>query len=375
MSLPSRRILPAFGLAIGLAVAGTTPSPAAETADLPRLVPHQTFVEDVLRSGELPVDRPRAMFDWVFSQLPDRVTVWPTESYWYFSFVHRGVKYAGNIRLDAKDRDLGKVHFAYFEDLAEWREEPPMNYLVLDAAQGVTLEKVEPFLYRMTANGRSVLFRLNDMKGVTPPPGAVLPEETYIGPVFDDSAVRFFLVFNRRLRVFHYVLDETGPPTEGFLGMRENERTLIGKRTGFAYYLDRRADRKILIGVFEGNSRVNDAYDGPFDQLPDSFLDGDVLRDAIIAADPSMKGRIDRYGGLDDGSGRFLIAPYTYYREADDLLPFHECATDPAIPRANYALCLVTTADGSGELAAYAAQRAAETKTKTKGRRKTPKPH
>lgn len=349
------------------------PTPAgAETVEKPRLVPHQAFVEDVLRAGELPVGEPRAMFSWVVSQLPDRVKVWPTESYWYFSFVHRGVKWAGNIRLDAKDRDAGKVHFAYFEDLSEWREEPEMNYLLLDEPHGVRLEKVEPFLYRLTADGRSVTFEINDMKGVKPPPGAVLPEETYVGPIFDDSAVRFFLVWNAKAKVFHYVLDETAAPTEGLLGMHENDRTLIGKRTGFAYYRDHRTDRKLLVGVFEGNSRVNNAYDGPFDQLPDAFVEGDVLRDAIIASDPSLKGRIDRWGGIADGSGRFLIAPYAYYRDAGDLLIFHDCATDRAIPKADYAKCFSMNWDGVGELAAYAAQREAAAAKKTKKPAKKP---
>jgi len=354
------------------------PSPgalAAESGEAPRLVPHQAFVEDVLRGGELPIGDTRAMFSWVFSQLPERVKVWPTESYWYFSFIHRGVKFAGNIRLDAKDRDEGKVHFAYFEDMAEWRDEPDMHYLQLDEKQGVKLEKVEPFLYRMTVAGRSVLFEINDMKGVTPPPGAVLAEETYIGPIFDDSAVRFFLVWNPKAKVFHYVLDETGPKTEDLLGMRENDRTLIGKRSGFAYYLDRRSDRKILVGVFEGNSRVNNAYDGPFDQLPDAFIQGETLREAILAADPSLKGRIDRWGGIADGSGRYLIAPYVYYRDAEDLLLFHECATDPAIPKADYAKCFSMNWDGIGELAAYTdLRKAAQAKpAKTTGKPKKKK--
>jgi hypothetical protein len=361
-----RSALIGLGLLLGLGV-GFAPA-LAEGPSPPRLVPHQGFVEDVLRTGELPIDDTRAMFSWVFSQMPDRVKVWPTESYWYFSFIHRGVKFAGNIRLDAKDRDAGKVHFAYFEDLAEWREEPQMSYLLLDEKQGVKLEKVEPFLYRMTVDGRSVMFEINDMKGVKPPPEAVLPEETYIGPVFDDSAVRFFLVWNPKAKVFHYILDETGPPLEEFLGTRENGRTLIGKRSGFAYYIDRRTDRKILIGVFEGNSRVNNAYDGPFDQLPDAFIEGDTLRDAIIAFDPKMKGKIDRYGGLADGSGRFLIAPYAYYRDAEDLVPFHECATDPAISKENFAKCFSVDWDQEGQLSAYTAPRETpKAKTSKKG--------
>ena len=31
-----------------------------------------------------------------------------------------------------------------------------------------------------------------------------------LGPIFDESAIQFYLVFNKRLKVFHYVLDESG---------------------------------------------------------------------------------------------------------------------------------------------------------------------
>ena len=52
--------------------------------------------------------------------------------------------------------------------------EPPaaayrIKKVVLDAGHGVKLEKLEPFLYRLTADGRSVVMELNDMKGVKPP--------------------------------------------------------------------------------------------------------------------------------------------------------------------------------------------------------------
>ena len=75
------------------------------------------------------------------------------------------------------------------------------------------------------------------------------------------------------------------------------DRILIGQRTGFAYYLDDKLDRKILVGVFEGNARVNNYFDGPFDQLPDNFLEGDTLRQIILEVEPSLAGQIDRFGG------------------------------------------------------------------------------
>jgi hypothetical protein len=112
-------------------------------------------------------------------------------------------------------------------------------------------------------------------------------------------------------------------------------------RTGFAYYLDLRMNRKILIGVFEANSRVNNWFDGPFDQLPDNFVKGDELRDAILAVEPSLTGKIDRVGGSFDGSGRYLIGPYATYRTEDQLYVFHQCATSRDVPSESYYQCFV----------------------------------
>lgn len=338
------------------------------------LTTHQSYVETVMQQSELPTDDPAAMFAFVLGSLPSRVKVYPTENYYYFSFIHNSIRYAGNIRLDAKDRDEGKVHFAYFEDLTEWRDEPPMSYRVFDRAAGVSVEKVERFLYRISYAGKAVEFELNDLSNVKPPAYAVAPDETYIGPIFDDSALRFFLLYNSRLKLFHYVLDETVREPEQFIAMRQTaKRILIGKRTGFAFYRDHRRDRKILIGVFEGNARVNNAFDGPFDQLPDNFIEGDILQKALIEVEPSLAGRIDRYGGLSDGSGRFLIGPYAYYRSEHDLLPFHTCAIDKKLPADEYYACFVMDSSGSGETLAM--QRMAARMAEKPSKRSKPMSH
>src|SRR5258708_4563134 len=171
-------------------------------ADSPQLFTHQSYVEETARITEVPLGNIREMFGWVLGNLPDRVKVYPTENYYYFRFMHNGQNYAGNIRLDAADRDGGKLHFAYFEDMSEYRVEPLILYRVLDQTAGVAVEKLERFLYRVSYKGKSVLFELNDLSGVVPPAEAISADETYIGPVFDDSAIRFFLIFNNRLKIF-----------------------------------------------------------------------------------------------------------------------------------------------------------------------------
>jgi hypothetical protein len=169
--------------------------------------------------------------------------------------------------------------------------------------------------------------------------------------VFDDSAIRFFLIYNRKLKIFHYVLDETIKVADQLVPAVSTDRILIGKRTGFAFYRDHHRDRKILIGVFEGNGRVNNYFDGPFDQLPDNFIEGDTLRRIILEVEPSLAGKIDRLGGSPDGTSRFLIAPYLYYRTEADLMVVHDCATSRKIPRAEYYACFVIEQDFDDETA------------------------
>jgi len=334
-----------IGLA-GAALVAATGALAEEPAPVPHLITHESYVEDVLRKTRLPLDDPSAMFAYVLDALPDRVKVYPTENYYYFKFIYAGVTYAGNVRLDVEDRDEGKVHFAYYQDLSAWKDDEPVTYVVLDKSQGVDVEKLDKLTYRVSFRGKRVVFALNDLSGVVPPTGMLGPDETYVGPIFDDSAVRFFLVYNRRLKIFHYLLDETAGATDEYFPFKATDRIVVGKRTGFAFYVDRGLNRKILIGANADNVRLNTYFDGPFDQLPDNFLQGDTLRDIILDIDPSLKGKIDRLGASADHEQRYSIAPYMPYRDEEDLLPVDRCATSPTLPPDLYYACFVLGRDG-----------------------------
>jgi hypothetical protein len=332
-----------LGLMVALAAGFLTAALPLSASERPRVYTNEQYIEDVTKETSLPIDDPKAMFAFVLESLPERVKVYPTENYYYFYFYHRGTRYAGNIRLDVADRDQGKVHFAYYTEISEWRMDDAVQYNLFGKDDGILVEKVEPLMYRVAIGGTSVVFELNDLSKVVPPAGALGTDDRYLGPVFDESGIRFFLIFNRQLKLFHYVLDETAPVPDELIPSQYTERILIGRRTGFAFYNEHRLDRKILIGVFETNASVNNYYDGPFDQLPDNFIEGDALRDAILAVAPEMKGRIDRYGSAPDGSSRYLIGPYVYYRTEQELLPFHECATDENMARELYHACFVAS--------------------------------
>jgi hypothetical protein len=101
----------------------------------------------------------------------------------------------------------------------------------IDDSRGVVLEKLERFLYRLTHRDKSVVFALNDLSQVKPSSGVLEPHERFMGPILDEPAIRFFLVFNEKLNVFHYLLDETVDVADHFSLMPHAPRILIGSRT------------------------------------------------------------------------------------------------------------------------------------------------
>jgi len=320
---------------------------AAQDAALPRLRTNEAYIAEVTRTDTLAIDDPMAVFAYVHGSLPERVKVYPTENHYYFSFDLNGIRYAGNIKIDARLRAEGKVQFSYYEDRAAWLADTEDTALVLDPSRGVTVEKVEPLAYRVSYRNKSVVFALNDLSQVKPPAATLAPNDRFIGPVFDESAIGFFLVFNAKLKLFHYILDETIKPADVFVPAPVgNGRILIGKRTGFAVYRDQRRDRKILIGVHHDNVVANNYLDGPFDQMPDNFIEGDSFQQAILALAPDLKGQINRYGSFADGA-RFAVAPYMQYRSPKDLDIFDRCATSRRIPAQRYAACFALPPESS----------------------------
>ncbi len=320
--------------------------PALAAGDEPELRTNQHMLEDLNKTPGFDIGDVEAAFDFVLRSLPDEVHVYPTENYYYFSFRHGGLDYAGNIRLAALDRDEGVVHFAYFPAATVSGKEGDMSYRPFTGADGVDLEKLDDLTYRVEFRGRAVTFRLNDLSDTVPPPELLSAADDYLGPVYDESGLQFFLLFNRDLKIFHYILNEQAPVPEQLRPTGYSERILVGHRTGFAFYLDQHIPRKILIGVHFANAAVNNYYDGPFDQLPDNFLEGDALKTAIETSHPAVAGRIDRFGYFESGEGRFLIGPYLQYSNETDLVVFDLCATNAELPQEQYYACFAIQGGG-----------------------------
>src|SRR5438876_5576754 len=54
---------------------------------------NQEMIEELLTPNDLDAKNPNAVFEAVFTALPSKVTVYPTESYYYFTFFLNGIAY------------------------------------------------------------------------------------------------------------------------------------------------------------------------------------------------------------------------------------------------------------------------------------------
>jgi len=328
------------------AAAAKNDSTDANRESSPVLRTNQHLMEEIKKRPAFDIDDMTAVFRFVFFSLPDVVRVYPTENYYYFSFYRGGIQYAGNLRLAAVDRDTGILHFAYFAAANISTRDGEMHYKALSTTDGVKVKKLDRFQYKVHYQGKEVVFSLNDLSDVKPPKGLLRNKEVYIGPVFDESGIQFFLVFNSDRKIFHYILNEIEPVPDELLQSAVSERILIGRRTGFAFYKDHYIDRKLLIGVHTANVLVNNYYDGPFDQLPDNFITSDKLMKSIETSDPSVAGKIDRFGYIKSSGGRYLIGPYLSYSDPWKLAVMDKCATDSTISREVYPSCFAIQGGG-----------------------------
>src|SRR5262250_974362 len=126
LGLRSKRIRSANFFATLAAFAATVGTAAGQDVRRPKLHTNEAYVEEVTQATTLAVDDPMAVFAFVLNSLPDEVKVYPTENYYYFTFVHRGAPYAGNIRIELGDEDKVTVHFTYYQDSTEWHEGSPL---------------------------------------------------------------------------------------------------------------------------------------------------------------------------------------------------------------------------------------------------------
>ena len=293
--------------------------------------------------NNLNLAEPKQVLRFVFSNLNDQVVIYPTENYYYFTFPAHGKIIFGSIGLFAYYRDEGVLFFGYYEKMDKFTEpKSPIigngaNYTAID---GVFVKKIDDFHYSVTFESKTVIFKLNDV-GLAPPRTAVLRnDEIFVGPSFDESGLKFFLIFNNATKHLYWILNEDNFVPESFSNYKEN--ILIGNRTEFAFYNDEVNNRKILVGVNEHNILQNNWYDGPFDQMPDNYVYiGKVeIKKYLEAVYPHLK--IDKYGRTLDTGVKVAVPSYLFYSSNEDLVSmissckgqfqgsqFYACITTP----------------------------------------------
>jgi hypothetical protein len=272
-------------------------------------------------TGTMNLSDAPAVFSHVFSRLSNEVNIYPTENYLYFRFV-AGTRYVwGNLRLSPEDRDLGKLHFGYYEFKDELAlDDTDIHYVVIGPGDGIVVTRHDAFHYSITHGGKTVLFSLNQI-AQTPPAFFTVPrDEESLFRLHDESNVRFILLFNKTTRSFMYVADED----EGrrLWTLKFAADLVVDPASGFAFYVGTRNNsRKILVGVHEKNVRQNNYYDGPFDQLADNYIRNDSkLAEYIQLAYPYTKGHVNQYGvykGMPQA--RVAIVAYRMYESLSDV--------------------------------------------------------
>lgn len=295
---------------------------------------HERWI-DSLDTEAFDFDDVDAVFWYIFSRLPDGVTVYPSENYYYFSVYSNGQQYWGNIRLPANSRDKGVLSFGYFEfaDFADLEGSRDGRSKFYSDADGLVIEKVDDFTYVVRYKQKSVTFNLHQLRQEPPKLFPLGQDEVFVERTFDESGYQFFLLFNEVDNYFFWVLNEEEGSPDSFEAIAED--TVVGNRSGFAFWLDKaHDDRKVLVAIRHASVMRNDYYDGPFDQLADNYVDETNISTYMEQAFPNVQGRIDKYGYYTDteASSRVAISAYGNYHTRDEILDLVEGVKTAADP-------------------------------------------
>lgn len=275
--------------------------------------------------------------------LEKEVFVYPTENYYYFEFPAEGKLIAGNIALFANIRDDGKFSFSYFDRARVRDKNSSTQVREYSAKDGILVSKIDDFNYSITFKDKTVIFRLNDVGMVAPKRTTIFNEEVFIGTSFDESGIKFFLVYNNATNSFYWILNEDDFVPEKLINYSED--VFIGERTGFAFYNNKELDRKILFGVKFSNTFNNNWYDGPFDQLPDNYIKTgkiDIMK-YIEKAYPNTINNTDIYSHyLINLAKRVAIHPHQDYYTAEELLNVVLQCNSSSSSKNEFYLCITT---------------------------------
>ncbi|NQW17323.1 MAG: hypothetical protein HQ478_07530 [Chloroflexi bacterium] len=297
---------------------------------------NQRIIEG-LSAQDLDVHNVDEVFGYIFSRLPDEVTVYPSENYFYFVLYADGGQWWGNFRLPARTRADGDLSFAYFEfeDFPVGSRSGDTHAKMFNEPDGVFVHEQSRFVWEVEYQGKTVEFHFNELRQERPRSFALGPNEVFIQRTFDESGLQFFLIFNRDHNYFTWILNEEEIVPELITEFEDIPDIYIGRKSGFLFWNDvEHGNRKVLMAIRRASVQRNDYYDGPFDQLADNYAVETKVAEYMQRAYPDVRDNVDVYGYYLDReeSLRVAISPYYTYGEHDDIhayLALFEGATDP----------------------------------------------
>ena len=295
---------------------------------------NQRLVEGLYHS-DIDLEDVDDVFWFVFSRLPDEITVYPSENYYYYIMYVNGQQFWGNIRLPAGRRERGVLSFAYFEFI-DYPSVPGAGFSrakYFTEADGLRIEEVDPFTWIVHYNRKSVTFHLHKLVQKPPKLFSLGEDEVFVQRTFDESGYQFFLIFNEKRNYFIWILNEEEPLVDVLEPLADD--VTVGQRSGFAFWIDRaHDDRKILAMIRRIAVSRNDYYDGPFDQLADNYVDKGNISEYMQRAYPGLRGRIDKYGYYTDTerSSRVALSNYGTYFTHSAVLQFIQAAKESDDP-------------------------------------------
>lgn len=297
----------------------------------------RTMVES-LRWHALPKEHRRAAFgDWpwepaplvtaVLQQAPEPIVVYPSERYYYFTIKASDLYVSGNLRFT--DVEEGVLHTGAFrvgetyDFVAETFDHRSGSVHI--EPSGTPDPRGPTYTLRFGDVVRTVVL----VEPQQPAESSEAPflEWRFVSPIVDESGVVFDLFFDAERKRFAYLLREsaTAPSPESLIPIEDRGMLPAGMslwrapQSAFVFLRGAVPGRALLVGVAHRNVRLNNYFDGPFDQVPPRL----PLRDMLYAAYPYTQiGRgLDPHGRFIGQDGvRVAISPYHTYRSPSGLI-------------------------------------------------------
>ena len=247
------------------------------------------------------------MFEFIYSWLPSKAIVFPTESVYYFATELEGKKIHGNFRFSEIEKK--KIIFSYF-----YLEKDERKSFMLELKEGdeLSIEKISENKYAVKFKDKKIRFILPEKEQKLPENFGLYRGDKFMGNVFDESGIEFIFIYNNETNEFYYILNSEIKDLE-----KLGTDYLISDRESFVFYKDEHSRRLVLSGVLKNNVEANNYFDGPADQIPYWIK----LKEELIKVypDSNLEAEINDFGYYINNTNRtrVIIVSYNFYNKPE----------------------------------------------------------